>query len=74
MYASDLSHVSGSGASVRNRAIGSIIKEDFPNLNLTYKPEYNPFIRTGIAQEGAGTQIGKTNFSSRDSLRDVIIQ
>lgn len=73
VYAPDLSHVTGKGATVRNRAIDSIIKEDFPNLNLTHTPEYNPFLRTGIAQEGAGTQIGKTNFSSRDSLRDVIV-
>ncbi|NHZ93855.1 hypothetical protein F2P45_33380 [Massilia sp. CCM 8733] len=73
VYAPDLGHVTGKGAVVRNRAIDSIVKEDFPNLNLTYTPEYNPFLRTGIAQEGAGTQIGKTNFSSRDSLRDVIV-
>ncbi|MFT3857804.1 MAG: hypothetical protein QM742_10020 [Aquabacterium sp.] len=72
-FASDLSHVTGKAADARNRAIGAVIKEDFPNLNLTYTPEYSPFINQGVAQEGAGTQIGKNMFSSRADLRDTII-
>ncbi len=72
-YAPDLGHVTGRGPVARNRAIDSIIKEDFSELNLTFTPEYNPFIRTGIASKGQGTQIGKANFSSRSSLRDVIV-
>jgi hypothetical protein len=72
-YVPDLSHLTGKGAQARNRAIDSIIREDFPSLNFIHKPQYNPFIRTGIAQEGMGTQIGKMNFSSRSHLRNVII-
>lgn len=72
-YVPDLGHVTGKGAQARNRAIDSIVREDFPDLDLTYQPQYSPFIRTGIAQEGTGTQIGKMNFSSRESLRNVIV-
>lgn len=67
-YNSDLSNVTGRGARARNRAIQAVIKEDFPNLKLTYKPEYSPYIRTGIAQKNTGTQIGKNMFSSRANL------
>jgi hypothetical protein len=73
IYSPDLSHVTGRGAQSRNRAIDSIIREDFRSLNLTHQPQYNPFIRTGVAQKGAGTQIGKMNFSSRADLRNVIV-
>ena len=72
-FVADLSHVTGKGAAARNRAIQAIIKEDFPNLQLTETPEYSPFINHGVAQEGAGTQIGKMNFSSREALRRVIV-
>ena len=72
-YTSDLSHVTGKTAQTNNRAIQSIIAEDLPSLNLTYIPEYSPFMRTGIAQKGMGTQIGKTQFSSRANLLDVIV-
>lgn len=72
-FVPDLSHVTGRGAAARNRAIDAIIKEDFPDINFTYKPEYSPFISQGVAQEGAGTQIGKNMFSSRNDLRDTII-
>ena len=72
-YTSDLSQVTGKAAKARQRAIDAILKEDFPDLNLSYKPEYNPFIRTGVAQQNTGTQIGKNMFVSRDELRDTII-
>ncbi|WP_266157646.1 LysM peptidoglycan-binding domain-containing protein [Dyella silvatica] len=72
-FVTDLGHVTGKSAQARNQAISAIIKEDFPSLNLSYQPQYSPFIRTGIAQEGGGTQIGKANFSSRESLRNVIV-
>ena len=72
-YTSDLSQVTGKSAKARQRAIDAILKEDFPDLNLSYKPEYNPFIRTGVAQQNTGTQIGKNMFISRDELRDTII-
>ena len=73
VYTPDLSHVTGKGARARNRAIEAILKEDFPDLKLTYKPKYSPFIRTGVAQKDTGTQIGKNMFSSREDLRDTII-
>ena len=72
-YIDDLSHITGKAASARQKAITAIIKEDFPDLHLTYKPEYSPFIRTGIAKHNAGTQIGKNMFVSRNELRDTII-
>ena len=72
-FTEDLSIVTGKGGQARNKAIDAIIKEDFYDLNLTYKPEYSPFIRTGIAQEGLGTQIGKNMFLSRNDLRNTII-
>jgi RHS repeat-associated protein len=73
IYVPDLSHVTGKTSRNRNRAIQSIIKEDFPDLNLTYIPEYNPFIRTGIAKINGGTQLGKNVFSSRSELRNTIV-
>lgn len=72
-YTSDLSQVTGKAAKAREKAIEAILKEDFPDLNLSYKPEYSPFIRTGIAQQNTGTQIGKNMFVSRNELRDTII-
>jgi hypothetical protein len=72
-FTKDLSNVTGKTAQARNKAIDSIIKEDFNSLKLTHTPEYSPFIRTGIAQEGVGTQIGKNSFSSRNTLRNTIV-
>lgn len=72
-YVPDLTHVTGKGGKARNQAIEAILKEDFPNLDLRHTPEYNPFIRTGVAREGAGTQIGKNRFSSRKDLRDTVV-
>uniref|UniRef100_UPI0005EB46E5 RHS repeat-associated core domain-containing protein n=1 Tax=Escherichia coli TaxID=562 RepID=UPI0005EB46E5 len=72
-YVSDLGHVTGSTARARNKEITAILKEDFAYLKLTYIPQYNPFMRTGIAKLGEGTQFGKNSFSSRAELRDVII-
>ena len=73
VYAGDLSRVTGRGASQRQRAIECILQEDFRYLRLSYRPKYNPFIRTGIAKQAAGTQIGKASFASRAALRDVIV-
>ena len=72
-YTSDLSNVTGKAARARNRAIEIMIEEDFPDLNLTYKPQYSPFINTGVARQNAGTQTGKNVFYSRNELRDTII-
>ncbi len=72
-YTEDLSHVTGKAAKTRQKAIEAILKEDFPDLRLTFKPEYSPFIRTGVAMRNTGTQIGKKMFVSRAELRDVII-
>lgn len=72
-YTSDLSYVTGKAARARNKAIDIIIKEDFPDLKLSYKPQYSPFIRTGVAKQNTGTQIGKKMFVSRAELRDTIL-
>ena len=72
-YTADLSQVTGKSAKARQKAIDAILKEDFSDLNLTYKPEYSPFIRTGVAQRNTGTQIGKRMFASRNDLRDTIV-
>ena len=72
-YTSDLTHVTGKAAIARNAAIQAAIKEDLPNLKLTYIPEYSPFIRTGIAKRSVGTQIGKNRFVSRETLVDTIV-
>lgn len=72
-YVSDLSYVTGKAAKARQKAIEAILKEDFLDLKLTYKPEYSPFIRTGVALQNVGTQIGKKMFISRNDLRDTII-
>ncbi len=72
-YTQDLSNVTGTGGAARTQALQAIIGEDFANLKLTHEPKYSPRIRTGVAQEGAGTQIGKGSFSSRQALRDVIV-
>ena len=72
-YTHDLSNVTGKAEKVRQRAIEVVIKEDFSDLKLSYKPKYSPFIRTGIAIKNTGTQIGKNMFVSRNELRDTII-
>jgi hypothetical protein len=69
----NLSHIIGKIAQQRQKAIDRIIKEDFSNLRLTYKPQYNPFMRTVITKPGKETQLGKNSFSSRSELRDTII-
>lgn len=37
---------------MRNKAIDAIINEDLPILNLTFKPQYNPFTTTGVMKPG----------------------
>ncbi|MEU0381008.1 RHS repeat-associated core domain-containing protein [Streptomyces cyaneofuscatus] len=73
VWINDLSHVTGKSAAVRNRAIRATIKEDFPNLRFTHIPQYSPWSRTGIAKNGAGTQIGTERFSSRKLLRNTMV-
>ncbi len=72
-YVPDLTHVTGKTAASRNRAIGTLIKEDLTNLRLTHQPRYSPFIPRGLAKKDMGTQIGYKSFSSRDDLRRVIV-
>lgn len=72
-FVDDLSHVTGKAAKSRNRAIGTIITEDFPNLKLTYRAQYSPYVNYGIAKRGVGTHIGAKSFVSRSQLRDTII-
>lgn len=68
-----MSVASGKAAQARNRAIDAVIQEDLSNLNLTFKPEYSPFAEQGVAKQGAGTQIGKKAFESRNKLIDTIV-
>ena len=72
-FVEDLSHITGKTAASRNRAIDSLIREDLPNLRLTHQPQYSPFINSGLAKSGQGTHIGYKKFSSRESLRRVIV-
>ncbi|MFJ1551776.1 RHS repeat-associated core domain-containing protein [Streptomyces sp. NPDC088246] len=73
VWTSDLSHLTGKSARVRNRAINAIIKEDFPNLRFTYPPQYSPWVSTGIAKPNVGTQVGWKRFSSRADLRNTLV-
>ncbi|MEU9186215.1 DUF6531 domain-containing protein [Streptomyces sp. NPDC048484] len=68
-WTADLSHATGKTTEARNRAIGALIAEDFPDLQLSYTPRYNPWGRHGVAKNGEGTQFGPRSFVSRDSLR-----
>ena len=72
-WTDDLSHVTGKTAASRNRAIGSVIKEDFKSLKLTHTPQYTPFTGYGVAKNGVGTQIGPKSFESRNELRNTIV-
>jgi hypothetical protein len=72
-WTSDLSHVTGKTASSRNRAIDAIISEDFPDLQFAHQPVYSPWVSTGIASPGGGTQIGAESFVSRAELRDSLV-
>ncbi len=72
-WTADLSHVTGKTAQARNRAIDAIIKEDLPDLRLTHKPQYSPFVGHGVSKFGEGIQIGRDSFVSRHELRDTIV-
>lgn len=68
-----LKDATGKGPDARRKALDAILKEDFPDLNFTYTPQYSPYMRTGVAQRNTGTHIGKARFFSREVLRDVIV-
>ncbi|WP_431313350.1 DNRLRE domain-containing protein [Streptomyces antnestii] len=72
-WTSDLSHVTGKTASSRNRAIDAIIGEDFPDMQFTHHPQYSPWVSTGIAKKGLGTQVGWKPFVSRNELRNTLV-
>lgn len=72
-FVSDLSHVTGKGAKARNRAIESIIKSELSGIKFTHKPQYSPFVNTGVAMKDVGTHIGKSRFSSRNDLINTIV-
>ncbi|MEU3202283.1 hypothetical protein ABZ702_00040 [Streptomyces cyaneofuscatus] len=72
-WTNDLSHVTGSTAQSRNRALAAILKEDFPHLNFTHTPQYSPFVGHAVASHGQGTQIGPSPFASRSELRTSLI-
>ena len=48
---------------------------DLPGVRFSYTPEYSPFIKKGfgVAQEGAGTQIGAKAFNSQRQLIDTLV-
>ncbi|MFF1692264.1 RHS repeat-associated core domain-containing protein [Streptomyces sp. NPDC058257] len=73
VWTSDISHVTGKTAKSRNRAIDTMIRRDFPDLKLTHKPQYSPWVNTGIAKDGLGTHIGYKRFSSSIDLRNSIV-
>lgn len=73
VWTSDISHVTGKTAKSRNRAIDAMIRRDFPDLKLTHKPQYSPWVNTGIAKNGLGTHIGHKRFSSSIDLRNSIV-
>ena len=74
LYTPDLRHVTGKTATVRNQWIRETMRRDLPNVRFTYTPQYNPFLESfGIAERGAGTQIGPRAFGSRSELIDTLI-
>ncbi|MFD3761065.1 RHS repeat-associated core domain-containing protein [Streptomyces sp. NPDC058622] len=73
VWTDDLSHVTGKTAQSRNRAIDSLIKEDLQGINFTHKAQYSPFMNTGMAYPGKGTQIGWKRFHSRGLLRNTLV-
>ncbi|ROQ77021.1 RHS repeat-associated protein [Streptomyces sp. CEV 2-1] len=73
IWTTDLSHVTGRTARSRNRAIDIMIRRDFPNLRFTHQPKYSPWVSTGIARRGTGTQIGKSRFGSSNDLRNTLV-
>lgn len=72
-WTNDLSHVTGSTAQSRNRALAAILKQDFPHLHFTHTPQYSPFVGHAVASHGQGTQIGPSPFASRNELRTSLI-
>jgi len=77
-YVNDLSPYTGSRVQNGNRAISAILKEDFPNLDLTYQPQFSPYAETGVTgyapyYDNPGVQIGYKSLESRDALRDTIV-
>ncbi|MFE3638159.1 RHS repeat-associated core domain-containing protein, partial [Streptomyces sp. NPDC059168] len=72
-WTADLSHITGKTAASRNRAVKIAIAEDFPNLRFSHQPVYSPFVSTGIAKPGHGTQLGAESFVSRAELRDSLV-
>ena len=59
-YVPDIaSRTTGSTAGVRNAIIDDIAAKELSGVRFTHTPEDNPFLRPlGVAQEGAGSQIG----------------
>ena len=74
-FTADLSHVTGRTASVRNAWIQGTMERDLPGVRFTHTPQYSPFIKQGfgVAQEGAGTQIGAKAFESQPQLIETLV-
>ncbi|MCM2393659.1 hypothetical protein NBG84_36240 [Streptomyces sp. CWNU-1] len=50
-----------------------MIREDFPNLKFTHRPQYSPWANSGMAMKNSGTQVGWKRFSSRKYLRQTLV-
>ncbi|MEJ8635624.1 putative T7SS-secreted protein [Streptomyces sp. MS2.AVA.5] len=72
-WTDDLSHVTGSTAQSRNRALQAIMVEDFAHLRFTHTPQYSPFVGHAVARYGEGTQVGPSPFASRHELRQSLV-
>ncbi|MFF3497944.1 hypothetical protein [Streptomyces sp. NPDC003247] len=72
-WTSDLSHVTGRTARARNRAIEVAMREWLPGLKFTHKPQYSPWVNSGIAKPDAGTHIGWKPFVNRYELTKTLV-
>jgi Metallopeptidase toxin 5 len=69
-------YYTGKRVKARNKAIRAVIKDNLPDLNLRYIPEFSPNATTGMArtyEPGRGTQLGHKSFKDRNTLIDVIV-
>jgi hypothetical protein len=75
-WTTDLTPYTGKRVKARNKAIRAVIKDNLPDLNLRYIPEFSPNATTGMArtyEPGRGTQLGHKSFEDRNTLIDVIV-
>jgi RHS repeat-associated protein len=75
VFTPDLTHVTGRTAAVRNAWIQETMERELAGVKFTHPPKYSPFIRRGfgVAQEGAGTQVGSKAFKSQRQLVETLV-